>query len=86
MEKSNEKEAIGVKLLYTVKHNPNGSVQKNKTKLVANGYSQQPHIDYEEIFSPVAHLDTIRALISFAAQRKYKLYQLDARLAFLDRK
>ena len=67
MEKPNDKEAIGVKWVYKVKHNPDGSVQKNKVRLIAKGYAQQPGVDYEETFSPVARLGTIRALISLAA-------------------
>jgi hypothetical protein len=84
VEKPNNKEAIGVKWVYKVKHNPDGSVQKNKARLVAKGYAQQPGIDYEETFSPVARLDTIRALISLAAQKMWKLYQLDVKSAFLN--
>jgi transposase InsO family protein len=84
VEKPNNKEAIGVKWVYKVKHNPDGSVQKNKARLVAKGYAQQPGIDYEETFSPVARHDTIRALISLAAQKMWKLYQLDVKSAFLN--
>jgi hypothetical protein len=84
VEKPNNKDAIGVKWVYKVKHNPDGSVQKNKARLVAKGYAQQPGIDYEETFSPVARHDTIRALISLAAQKMWKLYQLDVKSAFLN--
>lgn len=84
VEKPNDKEAIGVKWVYKVKHNPDGSVQKNKARLVAKGYAQQPGVDYEETFAPVARLDTIRALISLAAQKGWKLYQLDVKSAFLN--
>ena len=43
-------------------------IEKFKAKLVAKGYSQKAEIDYDEVFAPVAHLETIRLLISLAAQ------------------
>ena len=67
-----------------MKHNPDGSVQKNKARLVAKGYAQQPGVDYEETFYLVACLDTIRALISLATQKGWKLYQLDVKSTFLN--
>lgn len=69
MDKPKDKEVIGVKWIYKVKYNPNGSVQRNKARLVAKGYSQQPDVDYNETFAPVARLDSIRALISIAAHK-----------------
>ena len=51
---------------------------------MAKGYSQQPGIDYGETFAPVARLDTIRAIIAFAASKGWKLYQLDVKSAFLN--
>ncbi|XP_019052469.1 PREDICTED: uncharacterized protein LOC109114377 [Nelumbo nucifera] len=65
-----DKDTIGVKWVYKTKLNSDGSTQKLKARLVAKGYSQQYGIDYNEIFAPVARLDTIRALIALAAQKK----------------
>ena len=50
-----------------MKHNPDGTINKNKARLVAKRYSQQPDVDFHEIFEPVARLDTIRALKSLAS-------------------
>jgi len=63
-------EIIGVKWVYKTKFNPDGSIQKHKARLVAKSYSQQPGIDYNETFAPVASLDTIRALLTLAAQKE----------------
>ncbi|RZB68411.1 Retrovirus-related Pol polyprotein from transposon TNT 1-94 [Glycine soja] len=63
------KDIIGVKWVYKTKLNPDGTIQKHKARLVAKGYSQQPGIDYNETFAPVARLDTIRALIALASQK-----------------
>ena len=42
VEKPNDKEAIGVKWVYKLKHNPDGSIQRAKARLVVKGYAQQP--------------------------------------------
>ncbi|CAJ2638092.1 unnamed protein product [Trifolium pratense] len=84
VEKPNDKEAIGVKWVYKLKHNPDGSIQRAKARLVVKGYAQQPGIDYSETFAPVARLDTVRTIIALAAQKGWNLYQLDVKSAFLN--
>ena len=79
-----DKPVVGVKWIYKTKLNLNGSIQKNKARLVAKGYSQKPGVDFNETFSPVARLDTIRTLIGLAAQKGWKLFQLDVKSAFLN--
>ncbi|KAI5332765.1 hypothetical protein L3X38_022894 [Prunus dulcis] len=78
------KPVIGVKWVYKIKLNLDGSVQKNKARLVAKGYSQNPGIDFNETFAPITRLDTIRTLIALAAQKGWKLFQLDVKSAFLN--
>ncbi|CAL8990800.1 unnamed protein product [Prunus brigantina] len=84
VKRSSEKPVVGVKWIYKVKLNLDGSVQKNKARLVAKGYTQKPGIDFNETFALVARLDTVRTLISLAAQKRWKLFQLDVKLAFLN--
>lgn len=74
---------VGVKWIFKTKLKDNGEVDKHKARLVAKGYTQQHGIDYTEVFAPVARLDTIRLVISLAAQNKWVIYQLDVRSAFL---
>ncbi|KAM2864126.1 hypothetical protein FF1_022825 [Malus domestica] len=64
-----EKPVIGVKWVYKTKLILNGSMLKNKVRLVAKGYAQKPSLDYNETYAPVARLDTIRTLIALAAQK-----------------
>jgi hypothetical protein len=47
---------------------------RNKTRLVAQGFSQVEGIDLGEIFAHVAHLESIRILLAFAASKGFKLY------------
>lgn len=55
---SNQK-IIGLKWVYKVKQKPDGSVNWFKVRLVAQGYTQQEDIDYDETFSPIVKLVTI---------------------------
>ena len=76
--------AIGVRWVYKAKKNAKGDVERYKARLVAKGYSQRQGIDYDEVFAHVARLETIRLIISLAAQNKWKIYQMDVKSAFLN--
>ncbi|KZV55553.1 hypothetical protein F511_23512 [Dorcoceras hygrometricum] len=77
-------QVIGVKWVYKAKKNANGEVERYKVRLVAKGYKQKHGVDYDEVFAPVARLETIRLLISLAAKYRWKIYQLDVKSAFLN--
>ncbi|KAK4258396.1 hypothetical protein QN277_007851 [Acacia crassicarpa] len=79
-----EQKPIGVKWVYKTKTNKEGKVEKYKARLVAKGYKQKYGIDYEEVFAPVARIDTIRLLTAISAQNKWKIYQMDVKSAFLN--
>ena len=55
---------IGYRWVFTLKYRPNGSVDRYKVRLMAKGYTQTYGIDYFEIFSPVARMNSIRILFS----------------------
>src|ERR1043165_1650633 len=75
---------IGTKWVFRNKLNEQGEVVRNKARLVAQGYSHQEGIDYNETFTSVARLESIRLLISFAIQNNITLYQMDVKSAFLN--
>ena len=56
----------------------------NKARLVAQGYSQMEGVDYDETFAPIAHMESIRILLALACHLKFKLYQMDIKIAFLN--
>ena len=84
VERPKDKEIIGVKWIYKVKYNSDGSVQRHKARLVAKGYLQQAGVDFNETFAPVSRLDTVRVLIALAAHKGWLLYKLDVKSAFLN--
>jgi hypothetical protein len=57
---------------------------RNKARLVAQGYNQVEGLDFGETFAPVACLVAIRILLAFAASKRFKLYQMDVKRAFLN--
>jgi hypothetical protein len=59
-------------------------VVRNKSRLVAQGFSQKEGIDYEETFAPVARLEAIRILLAFSVAKGFKLHQMDVKSAFLN--
>jgi hypothetical protein len=57
---------------------------RNKARLVDQGFSQVEGLDFGETFAHVAHLETIRILLAFAASKGFKLYQMDVKSSFLN--
>jgi hypothetical protein len=57
---------------------------RNKSHLVAQGFSQVEDLDFGKIFAQVAHLETIMVLLAFATSKRFKLYQMDVKSAFLN--
>nr|KYP55970.1 Retrovirus-related Pol polyprotein from transposon TNT 1-94 [Cajanus cajan] len=75
---------IGVKWVYKKKMNVEGEVERYKARLVVKGYRQKKGIDYDEVFSPVTRMESIRLLISLAAQKQWPILQMDVKSAFLN--
>lgn len=74
---------VSCKWVYKLKKKADGSIDRYKARLVARGFSQVYGEDYEETFSPVAKMTSVRVVISLAASLGWKLCQLDVKNAFL---
>ena len=61
-----------------------GVVTRNKSRLVAKGYSQEEDIDYDETFAYVARLEAIRIVLAFDVHSNFKVYQMDVKNAFMN--
>nr|GEW31349.1 hypothetical protein [Tanacetum cinerariifolium] len=77
------KKAIGTKWVSRNKKDEKGIVIKNKARLVAQGYTQEEGIDYDECFAPVARIEAIRLFLAYALFMGFMVYQMDVKSAFL---
>jgi hypothetical protein len=74
---------IDCKWVFKIKRKTDGSIDRYKGRLVAKGFKQQYGIDYEDTFSPVVKIATIRLVLSSAVARGWYLRQLDVQNVFL---
>jgi len=77
---------VGCKWIFKKKTDMDGNVCTFKARLVAKGYTQTHGIDYDETFSPVAKIKSIRILLAIAAFYDYEIWQMDVKTAFLNGK
>ncbi|KAM1050580.1 hypothetical protein ACFX13_033042 [Malus domestica] len=75
---------VGNKWVFKRKIGVDGNVETYKARLVAKGYRQREGIDYEETFSHVAMIKSIRILLAIAAYHDYEIWQMDVKTAFLN--
>ncbi|KAL8124254.1 hypothetical protein AgCh_012047 [Apium graveolens] len=78
------KSVVGTKWVFRNKTDSDRIITRNKARLVAKGYSQQEGIDYDETFAPVARLEAIRIFFAYAAHKKFTVFQMDVKSAFLN--
>ena len=75
---------IGTKWVFHNKLDEEGNVVRNKARLVAQGCNQQQGIDFDETYAPVAILESIRMLLTYACFKNFQLYQMDVKSVFLN--
>nr|GFA61965.1 putative ribonuclease H-like domain-containing protein [Tanacetum cinerariifolium] len=74
---------IGTKWVLKNKKDERGIVIRNKAKLLAQGYTQEERIDYDEVFAPVARIEAIILFLAYASLMGFIVYQIDVKSAFL---
>ena len=83
MPLSFDKNLVGCKWIFKIKRHADRTIARYKARLVAQGFSQEPGLDYGETFNPVVKPTMVRIVLALAAQFGWGLRQLDIKNAFL---
>ncbi|WVZ88673.1 LOW QUALITY PROTEIN: hypothetical protein U9M48_035165 [Paspalum notatum var. saurae] len=76
--------AIGLKWVFKLKHDEHGEIVKHKARLVAKGYVQRQGIDFEEVFTPVARMESVHVVLAVVAHCSWSVHHMDVKSAFLN--
>nr|GEW97584.1 hypothetical protein [Tanacetum cinerariifolium] len=76
----NGKRAIKTKYIYRNKKDERGIVVRNKARLVAQGYTQEEEIDYDEVFALVARIEAIRLFLTYTSFKDFVVYRMDVKI------
>lgn len=77
-----DKKIIGTKWVFRSKLNENGKIVRNKERMVCKGYTHLYVIEFEETFSHVVRLESIRMFLEFESFNNFKVYRMDVKLTF----
>ena len=75
---------VGSKWVFKIKEKADGSIERYKARIVAQGFSQKPHLDYTETFAPVAKFASLRSILAISAIEDLELHHMDVSSAFLN--
>ncbi|KAK1663679.1 hypothetical protein QYE76_051838 [Lolium multiflorum] len=78
------RKAVENKWIFKRKTDADGNITVYKARLVAKGFRQIQGVDYDETFSPVVKLKSVRILLAIAAFFDYEIWQMDVKTAFLN--
>ncbi|GAA5967612.1 hypothetical protein JCM8115_007001 [Rhodotorula mucilaginosa] len=74
---------LGAHFVYRRKKDQNGQVTGHKVRLVAQGFTQRPNVDFREMFAPVVKFTSIRVLLALAARHRLHVHQANVDKAYL---
>ena len=77
------KRALDNRWIYRVKHESNSTSLRYKARLVVKGYSQRKGVHFNEIFSPMVKMSSIRTVLSLASTLDLEVEQIDVKTTFL---
>ena len=78
------RKSIGSRWVFSIKHNPDGTIERYKARLVVKGYSQRPGFDFFDTFAPTARRAAIRTILALAAIEDLEVDHVDISTAFLN--
>ncbi|GMI76671.1 hypothetical protein HRI_001336400 [Hibiscus trionum] len=84
VDRPSNQSTIGTKWVFRNKLDESGNIVRNKARLVAQGYTQEEGIDFDETYAPVARMEAIRMLLAYACYHNFKLFQMDVKSTFLN--
>jgi hypothetical protein len=76
--------AITLKWVFKLKRDEAGAIVKHKAHLVARGFMQREGIDFDDTFTPVARMESVRLLFALDVQEGWRVYHMDVKSAFLN--
>ena len=79
-----DKKALRTKWVFRIKKHADGSIEKYKSRLVVKGFSQRPGVDFDEIFSPVIRIESLKLMLAIATILDMEIHQMDVATAFLN--
>jgi hypothetical protein len=74
---------IGLKWMFK-QNDESGAVIKNKARFVVKGYVQQAGIDFDEVFAPIARMESVQLVLALAADEGWEVHHMDVKTAFLN--
>ena len=83
MELPPGRRSLPCRWVFKAKRSAEGEIERFRSRLVLKGFMQREGIDYNELFSPTAKLETIRTVLNIGAKEKLFTYQFDVKTAFL---
>ena len=75
---------LDCKWVFKRKRDHTGAVVRYKVRLVAKGFRQLQSVDYDDTFSPVMGMTSLRMMVAIAAQRRCELTMADFKTAYLN--
>ncbi|KAJ3661597.1 hypothetical protein Zmor_005987 [Zophobas morio] len=84
VERPQRDKVVGSRIVLRNKYKSDGTFERRKARLVAQGFSQQPGIHFTETFAPVARFSSIRLMASLAARHDMAIKQFDVETAYLN--
>jgi len=81
-----DRKVVGSKWVFRIKQGPDGTVQKYKACVIAQGFTQVEGLDYDQTFAPIIKFPSFRTIIALAAEHDWDIHQMDVKATYLNGK